>query len=540
MSKLTPKIEVEKPPESALQFRVRLGGWFGRRDLWTAAKAGMLSVLLHGFALILAMILNLSTNIVEMQIEWSDEPLTGIGSAVQIATDPNPASEDDKEREADKETADNERVSRAKPEETQPEPQDEPQPVAVVEPPAPTWEALEAQKKKAEARKLRHEKRQRRKALERTLQPALAALTASSTAALKDELETDEPDANVSREALTQKATLLSAALSSGARPQVLGEAKPGHVGSELPGLAAFGPGNARLIVLIRNDRLRGSAYQDNVRELLKKFPDYQIALQKSGIDPVDTLDALLIATTNPKDYTQNFLAVRHTIDDRILKVTLSHSFPVKLDWTMHNGRPLGTPKRGKKAKNSKSGVYDRVIYLAEPGLTLFLQEPLLDALDKPASLPPNPNATPEDALANRSMLETLTAIESVDGSLEAEAAIFVMVKGIKSMSFGAGLPELPAPISLTGSLTPVANPRLIMNLEFETEALAQEFEAGWPAFVDAVGNLGIPGLGTMLGGLEMSREGAHIYSDGELSGFFVSLVLAYAVSALPELKLTP
>jgi hypothetical protein len=77
----------------------------------------------------------------------------------------------------------------------------------------------------------------------------------------------------------------------------------------DLPTLA---PASARLVVLLRTDRLRDTPMIDAARAALLLLPDGQLA-QASGLDPLIDFDALLVATANPLDVTQTFLAARTT-----------------------------------------------------------------------------------------------------------------------------------------------------------------------------------------------------------------------------------
>ena len=89
--------------------------------------------------------------------------------------------------------------------------------------------------------------------------------------------------------------------------------------------------------------------------------------------------------------------------------------------------------------------------FFPEPGLVLFLQPRLLSSLyqsEKPDTpdKPEDANAAQdadkpelveaEDELASHSLLETLGALEELDGAEGTEAAAFVMVRNIKSLSF--------------------------------------------------------------------------------------------------------
>src|SRR5579871_3875935 len=82
--------------------------------------------------------------------------------------------------------------------------------------------------------------------------------------------------------------------------------------------LRPFAPNDARIVVLLRTDRLRKSAHKEAVQSLLEALPDYRTLLGGTGLQPVDDFEALLIATANPFDVTATFLAARHADDDKL------------------------------------------------------------------------------------------------------------------------------------------------------------------------------------------------------------------------------
>lgn len=90
--------------------------------------------------------------------------------------------------------------------------------------------------------------------------------------------------------------------------------------------LAAFAPGDAALLLLLRNDRIRGGPYEEDVKRLLGVFYDFKTLLWDNGIDAIQDLDALLIATPNPYRVTRTFLAVRYSGSVEHFKAALSKS----------------------------------------------------------------------------------------------------------------------------------------------------------------------------------------------------------------------
>jgi hypothetical protein len=75
---------------------------------------------------------------------------------------------------------------------------------------------------------------------------------------------------------------------------------------TEVPALASDGgaeparlPPGTQIAVRVDMERIRESPIANDVRALLVAIPDWQALLEGSGIDPVDQLDRLLIATPN-------------------------------------------------------------------------------------------------------------------------------------------------------------------------------------------------------------------------------------------------
>src|SRR5690606_30095120 len=180
--------------------------------------------------------------------------------------------------------------------------------------------------------------------------------------------------------------------------------------------------------------------------------------------------------------------------------------------------------------------------YMPEPGLAMWLQPRLLNTVHEvppiqPTADVPDPNADPAaDPVGQRSILDALHALEEIDGADGTEPAVFLMVQQITELKLN-GFPEFPTPISLTASLTPSDTPRLVARLEFNSEADALGFIDTWPAIADAADGLGVFGLGDTLRGIEMERDGRLVYSDGNLSGFMVRMLLIGATSILPDVR---
>jgi hypothetical protein len=84
-----------------------------------------------------------------------------------------------------------------------------------------------------------------------------------------------------------------------------------------MPDLTPVAPASARLVVLMRTDRLRGSPLAEAARAGMTALPDGQMAIEE-GLEPLEDFDALLVATANPRDVTETFLAARLRHTDKV------------------------------------------------------------------------------------------------------------------------------------------------------------------------------------------------------------------------------
>jgi hypothetical protein len=93
--------------------------------------------------------------------------------------------------------------------------------------------------------------------------------------------------------------------------------ATPETDSAPLPDLQPLAPTSARLVVLLRTDRLRQSPLAEAAGSGMQALPDGSLAVSQ-GLDPLEDFDALLVATANPRDVTQTFLAARLAHPERV------------------------------------------------------------------------------------------------------------------------------------------------------------------------------------------------------------------------------
>lgn len=305
-----------------------------------------------------------------------------------------------------------------------------------------------------------------------------------------------------------------------------------------MPNLHVLAPGNARVIVLVRNDRLQGSRFESGVRKLFKSFPDYQVALGASEIDPVKDIQAMLIATANPQLYAETFLVVSHKIPADSLKQYITKSFPTKILWQERNGRPLAVPDNKDGKFNPQSGIYKRVLYLADDNTVLFLKPEVLPTLDV-AHVDAIVNTRDEDLENQNDKAQTF--LQSLGGIASSDSAsaptLFLMVQGIQNMYLGRKFPEFNAPVAVMGSMSTAQNPHLNIQGTFNNSEDAKHFVEIWPDLVSAASSMGVPGVGGLLNALSLTNEDNQVLLTGDLNGAMINLVLIFASSYLEKVN---
>ncbi|MBQ1265516.1 MAG: hypothetical protein IIY06_01940 [Proteobacteria bacterium] len=300
-----------------------------------------------------------------------------------------------------------------------------------------------------------------------------------------------------------------------------------------MPNLHVMAPGNAKLIVLIRNDRVQGSRFEPAVRRLFKSFPDYRFTLGTSDIDPITDIDAMLIATANPALYAETFLVVSHKIAPKVLKKAIDDSFPTDIKWEEYDSHPLATPDVNDGRFNPRSGIYKRSVFIPNDHTVLFLKPEVLPTLNVPhldaiVAKRDDDADSPEEA---KTFLDSLGIITTSDSP--SMPTLFFALQGIEGIALGPSFPKFTPPVFIQASLSTAANPHLNLSATFKTPEEASEFNALWPDIIKAAASLGIPGLGGLLGALALTADGQQVLISGDLNGNMISLILMFASSHL-------
>jgi hypothetical protein len=152
--------------------------------------------------------------------------------------------------------------------------------------------------------------------------------------------------------------------------------------GRRRPGdLRSNGPDGARLIALLRLDRLRASPDSDNtmaaVDRLLLLLPDRHRLIDGTGLDLYRDFDSLLIATPNPTDDAVTFLAARHHLMDAPFKAALNRGAKAAkkpITWRTIEERPVGIRQQDKGG--ARLDRDDRILVLPMPALAIMAPPP--------------------------------------------------------------------------------------------------------------------------------------------------------------------
>jgi hypothetical protein len=265
----------------------------------------------------------------------------------------------------------------------------------------------------------------------------------------------------------------------------------------ETADLKPLAPEGASLVVLLRGDKLRRSPHRAGVEALLAALPDYQTLLGDTGLSPVDDLDALLIATADPRDVTATFLAARYPDSERLRALA---SRPL----------PAGDP---------------RVFRSLAPGLTVLVRPEGAERLD--AAM----RGGPVDGGEARWLTE-LAQLDRMGAAVDGPSLLVTLSDAPALFRLGGGL---PTPLSLALAATGDAAPAVRVRAQFADESEAAAFAAAWPDILRRWRtSTGLLGLGPMLDGLKLSHSGAEVELEGRVAATQMTLALSWARALAP------
>jgi hypothetical protein len=278
-----------------------------------------------------------------------------------------------------------------------------------------------------------------------------------------------------------------------GAATRSLGAPPP-----ETTDLAPFAPEGANLVVLLSCPGLRRSPHRAGLESLLAALPDYGTLVEGTGISPIDDLEALLIATADPRDMTATFLAARHR----------------------------GTPR--------VSALADRPLLPGDPRVFRVLS-PELIVLTRPDAAARLDDARRDGGSAERdaSWLKELAEFDRAGQSAGAPAAMASLSEVPSLLRFGAGL---PTPRAIAAATTADPSPAVRVKLVFSSEEEATRFAAAWPEILGRWRSAtAFLGLAPAFDDFRLTRSGSSLDVAGHIPETQIKLGLAWARAALPH-----
>src|SRR5262249_20999297 len=186
-------------------------------------------------------------------------------------------------------------------------------------------------------------------------------------------------------------------------------------------------PPGSRLVLALRTDRLRRTAWVPPVEAILAPMPDYRNVL--AGIPVTDTFDAVVIASPNPRDVTATFVAGHTNKGDDELKRALANG-AARAAWTDTPAGAIG--RRGAKLAGDP-----RLLLVPYGGWFLLV---------RPADLP--------DKAAGTEWLRELRHIEEKTGDDPGTLALVTVADLPTKVLVVRGAPPLPAPLRATAAVT--------------------------------------------------------------------------------------
>lgn len=193
--------------------------------------------------------------------------------------------------------------------------------------------------------------------------------------------------------------------------------------------VSMWGPDAARLTVILRNDRFRTSAHRRSMEQILGGLPDWQNLAGGANIDPFDDVDAMLIASSDPRYVSRTFLAAVHHMDPTETMARLAGGFPAGVAWTAQNGRVVGeqvNPElcRGRPCDPRVFFVpTDNLFVFARPEYVpdLMSSSPSADGLEGAVAYANDPQAYEAALTAHREGTEAVEAWESEMARIDRE-----------------------------------------------------------------------------------------------------------------------
>jgi hypothetical protein len=267
--------------------------------------------------------------------------------------------------------------------------------------------------------------------------------------------------------------------------------------------LSAYGPQGSRLTVLVRLDRLRGTAYEAAIDQLLLHASDRREFLESTGLDLFADFDSLLVATPSPADPTVTFLAAKHHLGQAAMRAALTRGAETSgrtLFWREERERLVGE-RRAREDGGSGPGLAsdDRIVVLFDPGLAVVTPSAYRGhlfgaaAATSVASPDGGLSGTDEDGGSAAKASDT-GEWTTLPGRIDAEEATMpsdgvVMARAVDLFTLAhssAGdsrtFVGMEVPSTVSGTIGIDAAPFLDVTAAFATDAPARQWETEWPA----------------------------------------------------------
>lgn len=255
---------------------------------------------------------------------------------------------------------------------------------------------------------------------------------------------------------------------------------------TDIPSLKNYGPGNARVTALVRLDRVRGTLYEDGVRQLMRKVPDFRILAGHTGLDPIDDIDSFFMASARPQYIQESFLAVRHSMSESEIKGVLDRRFRDAIPWENAGPDGQGGQALMRRLVSEKSAYRDpRQVLLARPGLAVVGKDAWLTeiaqnlAADSPLREREGTSltgGTKSDTPAPATMLDGLAQIERV--AANGDTMVLMSAQGLVYMIPGLGRMRFEG---MRLKVSNPASPTVNVDLKFKDAGEAKRFANSCP-----------------------------------------------------------
>ena len=262
--------------------------------------------------------------------------------------------------------------------------------------------------------------------------------------------------------------------------------------------LRNIGPSTANVTIILRCPLLARSPHRAGVDTLLSALPDYHTLLDGTGLSPFDDLDALLIATPDPRDVTVTFLAARHHGDARVRALATRALAP-------------GDPRQFR-------ALGDDLMLLGQP-----------QDLQRIAAAEAGAEAQTAEAQEGARWLAALRRFDAgaSDAALQLTIADLPQLIRLRDRT-------LPLPRTVRIAASAEASPAARVVLVFDTEPLAATFAEAWPRLREQLGDAA-PMFGGALDAMKLERKDRVVELAGRLPELQVRMALALVQMLIPH-----